>query len=525
MYLPLPTPQEMAAWDKRSMDEFDLRPELLMENASREAFSQIKSRFADLSGRTALIFAGSGNNGGDAFALARHLWNSGVKVMTLHSKRLKEYEGATGYHLSVLRKLEIPYSYLSEYNLDFIKDVDIIVDGLLGTGFTGELREDYVHWIKAINKIGARAYVISLDIPSGIDGITGEPSPVAVKADDTVAFEEAKLGLMQPEAREYVGCLSIKKIGIPQCIKNDNPPKHYVLDIDILNRLETPRRTMHKGEGGHVLVLGGSQSLSGAAVLACLGALRAGAGLVTLACPADLAGQIRCGWPEIMTLPLGQGFYWRRDMFGQLKDELTRFDSVVVGPGMGRDDDTREFFCDYLENVHPRTLFDADALYFLAGDNSLMSRLSQSSEVVLTPHPGEMARFFSVSPAQVNQDRISYVRKFSAKFRVNLVLKGASTLIAGVDQHFYISPFATSNLAVGGSGDVLAGIIGSLMTQSLSTLDAASLGVYWHGLSGKELEKAYPFRGNMAREIADTLPAVLSRYKGKKCEDKVFFFC
>ena len=525
MYLPLPTPQEMAAWDKRSMDDFDLRPELLMENASREAFSQIKNRFADLTGRSALIFAGPGNNGGDAFALARHLWISGVKVMTLHSKRLKEYDGASGYHLSVLRKLEVPYAHLSEYNFDFIRDVDIIVDGLLGTGFTGELRQDYVDWIKSINKMGEKAYVISLDIPSGIDGITGEPSPVAVRADDTVAFEEAKLGLMQPEAREYVGCLSIKKIGIPQSIKHDSPPEHYVLDVDILDRLEIPRRTMHKGEGGHVLVLGGSQALSGAAVLTCLGALRAGAGLVTLACPADLARQIRCGWPEIMTIPLGEGFDWRREMFSQLKDELPRFDSVVVGPGMGRDDDTRAFFCDYLENVHQRTLFDADALYFLAGDDSLMQRISRSSEVILTPHPGEMARFFHVSAAQINQERSRFVREFSEKYNVNLVLKGASTLISGVDRHFYISPFATSNLAVGGSGDVLAGIIGSLMAQSLSTLDAASLGVYWHGLAGKDLENTYPFRGNLAREIADILPGVLARYKGKKVGERVFFFC
>ncbi len=525
MYLPLPTPEEMAAWDNKSIVEYGLKPEILMENASREAFGLIKCRFKNLSGCSALVFAGSGNNGGDAFALARHLWNSDVKVMTLHSKLLKEYDGAAGYHLSLMLKLDIPNFHLSEYNLDFIKDVDIIVDGLLGTGFTGELRQDYVQWIKAINNVGARSYVISLDIPSGIDGVTGEPSPVAVRADDTVAFEEAKLGLLQPEARDHVGCLSIKKIGIPRKIKSDSPPKNYLLDVNILDRLTVPRRTMHKGEGGHVLVLGGSQALSGAAVLTCLGALRSGAGLVTLACPAELAGRIKGGWPEIMTLPLGEGMHWHRDMIVALQEHLSRFDAVVAGPGIGRDSSTMEFLSAYLDILHPRTLFDADALYFLSLEQSYLEKISQFREVLLTPHPGEMARFFGVTADQINQERTRYVQEFSFRYKINLVLKGAATLIAGSDRHFYVSPFATPNLAVGGSGDVLAGIIGSLMAQNLSTQDAASVGVYWHGLAGKELENTYPYRGNLAREIADILPQVLAGCKGRKREDKVFFFC
>ncbi len=515
MYLPLPTPEEMALWDRLSMDELGIMPEVLMENASREALSVIKYRFEDLRGRSALVIAGSGNNGGDAFALARHLWNHDVKVMILHSKRLKEYSGSAGYMLSQVISLEIPIMFLNEYNMDFLKGVDIIVDGLLGTGISGMLKENYVKWIKNLNKLGKNCYVISLDIPSGIDGVTGKPSPVAVKADDTVTFEDAKIGLLQPPAREYVGCLAVGRIGIPIKIKKDNPPQHFGLGIRVLDQISFPRKTMHKGEAGHVLVVGGSTGLSGAAVLAALGALRAGSGLVTIACPQGLAENIRSCWPEIMVLPLGEGKNWHEGLMADLSSGLDRFSSVIIGPGMGRDEQTGEFIKSYLDKMHPRSIFDADALYFFAKDKSLMKNLLQSSEVIFTPHPGEMARFFDVSAAQINNDRTHFSREFTRAYGVNLVLKGACTIIVGKDSPFYVSPIAAPNLAVGGAGDVLSGVIGSLLGQGFGPVDAANIGVYWHGLAGQELAKKYPFRGNLAREIADALPSVLARIRNR----------
>ncbi len=518
MYLPLPTPEEMALWDRLAMDDMGIMPEILMENASLEALNVIKYRFEALRGRSALVFAGSGNNGGDAFALARHLWNHDVKVMILHSKRLKEYSGPAGYQLSLAVSLEIPLMYLHEYNLDFLKGVDIIVDGLLGTGFSGQLREEYVEWIKAINKLAENSYVIALDIPSGIDGVTGKPSPVAVRADDTVTFEEAKLGLFQPPAREYVGCLAVGKIGIPVKIKMENPPQHYGLTMYVLDQLAFPRKTMHKGEAGHLLVVGGSAGLSGAAVLCALGALRAGTGLVTIACPASLAGSIRSGWPEIMVLPLGNEQHWHEGLMAELKTYLDRFDSVVIGPGMGREDLTGGFVRKYLESMHPRTVFDADALYFFARDTKLLKNLSQARDIILTPHPGELARFFDVSAETINRDRTYFSRKFTQTYGVSLVLKGACTIVAGKDSPFYVSPFATPNLATGGSGDVLAGIMGSLLGRGFKPVDAANIGVYWHGLAGKELEKKYPVRGNLAREIADALPLVMAMVRNREEE-------
>jgi len=518
MYLPLPTPEEMALWDRLAMDEMGMLPEVLMENASREALNIIRHRFEDLSGRSALVVAGSGNNGGDAFALGRHLWNHGVKVMILHSRRLKEYSGSAGYQLSLAVSLNIPLMYLNEYNMDFLKGVDIIVDGLLGTGFSGQLRDNYVRWIKNINKLAEKSYVIALDIPSGIDGITGKPCPVAVRADDTVTFEEAKLGLLQPPARDYVGCLAVGKIGIPIKIKRDNPPQHFGLGVGVLDQIPVPKKTMHKGEAGHVLIAGGSTGLSGAAVLTALGALRAGAGLVTIACPSGLAGDIRHGWPEIMVLPLGEGNDWHEGLMADLTPQLERFSSVIIGPGMGRKDQITGFIKSYLENMHPRTIFDADALYFFARDKSLMKNLSLAREVIFTPHPGEMARFFDVKAEEINRDRTSFAREFTREYGVNLVLKGACTIIVGKDSPFYVCPIAAPNLAVGGSGDVLSGVIGSLLGRGFSPVDAANIGVYWHALAGQELAKKYQFRGNLAREIADILPDILAGIRNRDIE-------
>ena len=510
MFAPLPTPGEMSEWDRTCMETYGPSGAILMENASREALHVLSRHFGELKGRCAVIFAGSGNNGGDAFALARQLWNHNVKVMILHTKEREDYSGDSAYHMDLALKLDIPCFYLPEYNLDFLKKIDIVVDGLLGTGFQGPLREDSQKWIKAINKLGKNSFVLSLDIPSGINGTTGIPSPVAVCANVTVTFEAAKLGLFLPPSRDYVGQLTIKKIGIPRTIKNQLPPTHVALTEKILRHFPMPHTTMHKGEAGHVLILGGSEAFTGAPLLSALGALRSGAGLVTIASPRELVHEIKSGWPDIMTLPLGSGRQWDRACMENLKPHLSRFSAVVFGPGLGRDQGAMDFLHAYLEMPHPRTLFDADALYFLAEHQDLMQKVPNTS--IVTPHPGEMSRFFDITAREINADRAAYVRKFTQKFTMNILLKGAATIISDGEDPIYISPFATPNLALGGAGDVLSGIIATLLTRDISPLMAAQLGVYWHGLCGQILARDFPFRGNLAQEIAHTLPKALKEW-------------
>lgn len=306
MVIPLPTPEEMARWDKMTIEDFGLSGKILMENASRAALYALKKEFGPLQDTSTMIFAGPGNNGGDAFALARHLVNLGGKVLILHAKHLAQYTDDSAYHLKLAMDMGIPCSYLPEYELDFMPRIDLVVDGLLGTGFQGMLRPQIQGWIKSLNRLGQESFVLSLDIPSGLNGTTGEPMPIAVKADLTVAFEEAKLGLFLPPAKNHIGKLVTAKIGIPRHIKTQNPTSHVALGPELANLLSEPSSTMHKGEAGHLLVLGGSPGLTGAPMLAARAAFRAGAGLVSIACPKALSGSYSA-FPEIMTLGLDTG--------------------------------------------------------------------------------------------------------------------------------------------------------------------------------------------------------------------------
>ena len=514
MFSPLPTPEEMAGWDKLCIDEFGLSGKILMENASRGALQVLKEQFGSLRGRYGVVVAGAGHNGGDGFALARHLWNLGARIIILHTKPRDVYTGDTAYHLGLAERMDIPCFYLPEYEADFLNRLDFIVDGLLGTGFKGPLRPEFQTWIKRINKLGKNSFVLALDIPSGINGETGEPSPIAVRANATVSFEEAKLGLFLPPASDFIGKLTVVKIGVPAFIKQDHPTSHMALTGNLVSRIRTPTPTMHKGEAGHLLILGGSPGLTGAPLLAGLAGLRSGSGLVTIGCPKGLSQEIKAGWPDIMTLPLGDGELWDETCFEGLADHLSRFSTVVVGPGLGRRPGVHAFLKEYIKSPHLNTIYDADALYFLAMYPELMDLLDENA--VLTPHPGEMARFFNVSPADINNTRAQFARQFSQQHRLTVILKGAGTVISGLDNPVYISPFATPNLALGGSGDVLSGIIGSLMAQGHDSLSAAQIAVYWHGLAGAALQKTFPYRGNTAQEIAQILPEVLKEWKNEE---------
>ena len=197
----LPTPEEMSRWDRLTINEFGLSGQILMENASRAALYALRKEFGPLRDASVMVFAGPGNNGGDAFALARHLVNLGATVLILHAKHLAQYTHDSAYHLKLAMDMGIPCSYLPEYEMDLVPRIDIIVDGLLGTGFEGPLRPNMQGWIKSINKLGVHSHVLSLDIPSGLSGTTGQPMPIAVEADMTVTFEEAKLGLFLPPAK------------------------------------------------------------------------------------------------------------------------------------------------------------------------------------------------------------------------------------------------------------------------------------------------------------------------------------
>ena len=507
MYRPIPTPEEMAHWDSTAQRDYGLLQELLMENAAREALAVLLQEFGPVEGKQVVLLAGPGNNGGDAFALARNLADHGAWVSTFHVKPPEAYTGAAAYHLNLLNKLRLPLVPLPEAHIDHLRQPDVLVDGLLGTGFQGELRPDYRQWIEYINRLPKEVFVLSLDIPTGLNGLTGRPSPIAVRASATVSFEATKLGPALPEAASYVGREHARPIGIPFRVKQAQPPGQFLLESGVLDLLPQSDDLLHKGTAGHVLVVGGSPGLTGAPLLSALSALRCGAGLASVACPAKLAREIKAGWPEVMLLPLGHGTSWSRDCLDDVSGALERFDALILGPGLGRSPDAAAFCRSLLAMNLPPLIGDADFLCALAQNPDLFDQLPPNA--ILTPHPGEMAMLTGLTIDQVQASRIETAREYARKWNVVLVLKGAGTVIASREGAVYVSAFACPNLAVGGSGDVLCGVLGALLAAGLDPLSAANAAVYWHGLAGTELRKRFPRRGNLAREIADMLPHVV----------------
>lgn len=508
MLLPLPTPAEMAAWDKATIDEFGIPGFTLMEIASRECLGAVEEEFGDLDGATVHVFAGPGNNGGDAFALARHMADRGALITIYHTLPKKQYRAESRQNLVLAQKMGIEMVHLPRIDAMTIPQPDLIVDGLLGTGFSDDLRPEMLEYVRTINRLGERCFVFAIDIPSGLSGLTGKPQPDAVEADCTATFEAAKLGMILPRARRFVGELHVCPIGIPLDIQEQKPPRRQLLTGDIMSEVPCPTEAMHKGTAGHLLILGGSEGLTGAPHLAAIGALRAGAGMVTVACPEAFVPQVIAGDPDVMTLGL-PGSQWNAGAFEALRPYLSRFNAVVIGPGLGRRPETLDFLQACLSRCPLPTVLDADALYH-AAQGSLLDLVPNGA--VITPHPGEMARLVNRSTDMVQENRIDIAEDFIADRSHILVLKGAGTIIAD-NETTCISPFSAPNLSVAGSGDVLAGIIGALLARKVPKMLAACLGVYWHGMAGVLLAEDYPLRGNLASEIANNLPNAAKEFK------------
>lgn len=552
MFSPLPTPREMSVWDQSTIS-LGIPEIMLMENAAREALHVLHAEADPLAGKKILLIMGSGNNGGDAACLARHLLDAGADPFVLHSRPLDSYKGAAAQHLLLAQKCGITFASISyedgqlpsshfqtllapEYTqknqewLNHFEEPDIVVDGLLGTGFSGILRQKEQFIVETLNKLARHAFIFSLDIPSGLHPLYGRPQPVAVRANATVSFEAAKPGLILPEAKEWTGRLHVRAIGIPKRIQEEHPASFCLLDRAAVE-FGPPSPFLHKGTAGRVLVFGGSVStdgdLTGAPHLAAQAALRSGAGLVSVVAPTGLTTKIKANCPDIMARPLGSENTqeWSLDLLENALTHLHSCDAAVIGPGLGRQEKTIDFLIALLKNPAPRPplVLDADALYALAQQVKKNPRQSEENEKnaepilsnfvrscdILTPHPGEAATLLGISNAEVQADRFSALKKLQNLAPAVWILKGVGTLIGIPEKPICIAPFAEATLAVGGSGDVLAGCLAALLAQlrhKKSSGIVACLAVALHAEAGHLLAKKYPCRGNTSSETAEMLP-------------------
>ena len=557
LFPPLPLPEEMRQWDAGAL-ALGLPEELLMENAARAALDVLRVYRPELAGLRTWLLMGSGNNGGDAACLARHLLDAGAEPLVLHTRPLSACKGACGRHVRIARAAGVVFERCRPAVFRGSALPHIIIDGLLGTGFSGTLRPDALELVRTVNALPNQPFVLALDIPSGLDGRTGLAMPEAIRATATVSFAAAKPGLVLPHAHTWTGALHVRAIGIPLAAQLKAPCSFYALDGRSISPLAQILPDGFKNSYGHVLVLGGAPGLGGAAHLAARAALRAGAGLVTAAAPGAGIADIKNGWPEIMTLPLGEAErQWPAVLPESLAELLARCAALVVGPGMGRGSDAAGFMDALLRLPHrPPTVFDADALVMLAARPDLLERLDEHD--VLTPHPGEAAALLGCTAAEIQADRQGSLARLCGLSHGVVVLKGAASLVGQAQSPTLLCPYDVPQLAVGGSGDVLAGCIGCLLARMLPAMRMqaaatqphsnamehnnstatnllhsaqmlhdqklhdqvlpaqmlAGQAVALHALAGKSLAAQWPLRGNTPSALADALPHTLSAYAG-----------
>jgi ADP-dependent NAD(P)H-hydrate dehydratase / NAD(P)H-hydrate epimerase len=483
---------------------------VLMERAGKGAAAVVRRRWRK--GRTVVV-CGRGNNGGDGFVIARELKRAGFPVEVWLAaaptavrgdaeRMLKAWRRAGGRVREVGGTAALPELRKS------VQRATLVVDALLGTGLNAPVEGLHADVIDAMN--ASAAPIVAVDIASGLSADTGRPLGAAVRATVTVTFGHAKVGQVLHPGIEHTGELEVVDIGLrPEGLETLGATTHVLAARTVGALLPRRARDAHKGTFGHVLVVAGSRGKTGAALLASEGAGRAGAGLVTLAGPALLQPVFEGHVRETMSAALPDG----RDGTAALGDGVALLrllesrSAVVCGPGLGVNPDTRTLVSTIVRTARAPLVLDADGLNCVAGTTLLRERLGPT---VVTPHPGEMSRLLEITTAEVQADRLRVARQVAHRDQVVVVLKGAATIVVAPDGRAAIVPTGNPGMATGGTGDVLAGVIGGLLAQRLDPFDAACLGAYVHGLAGDRVAVRQGEVGMLARDLLDELPLALA---------------
>jgi len=505
------TAKQMQEVDRRTIDEIGIPGVVLMENAGRGVAEEILKRLSAPGKPRALVVAGKGNNGGDGYVVARHLANKGWDVLTLVLTKHDEVKGDAAVNLDVLAKCGGAIAYVQDRDelrnaLAESGEWTVVVDALFGTGLSKPAQGLYLDAIEWLNTQSAP--VVAVDIPSGVDASTGRILGSAVKATLTVSFAFAKVGQVSYPGAGLTGELVTVDIGIPDAVSAQCPDAGRLIDAEEAARMLPHRgRDGHKGTFGHLLVVAGSTGKCGAAVMSATSGLRGGAGLVTLACPKCIQPVVASRLAEIMTAPVTDfNDEISLQAFEELQALIEGKQALALGPGLGLGEEVAGLIRRLIQAADLPMVIDADALTALSGHVQLLER-RQNLRTVLTPHPGEMARLTGLSTEEVQADRFSVARDFAVRHGVVLVLKGARTLVAAPDGRVHVNNSGHAGLASGGMGDVLTGLVGSLLAQGLPAFDAATLGVFLHGLAADRLLPTFGNAGLLATDVIRELPA------------------
>jgi len=506
---------------EESCAQAGLTTEVLMENAGKAVAEEVGQILGDIEQRQILFLIGPGNNGGDGLVAARHLHDRGVKVIIyLYGERPTRDLVLKPIRERRITRVKAVQDEEMERLGEFLASSDAVIDALFGTGTArpfGGLLVMLLGKVRRAKKKRAGLRIIALDLPSGLNADTGEVDPACLYADDTITLGFPKPGLLKPPGSERAGKVTVVDIGMPDYMAEEAVVSGYIPREWVQSVLPKRSPQANKGSFGSVLVVAGSINYIGAAYLACTGAMRVGAGLVTLATTGRLQSILASKLTEVTYLPLPES------RPGLLAPEAVRlifrqvgqYNVLLLGCGMGQSEPVvkviRTILLAKSRPSLPSLVLDADALNTLANIPGWWHQLTD--DAILTPHPGEMARLTGMTVDEVQADRSGIAQKMAAEWHKTIVLKGAHTVIAEPTGQTRVSHVANAGLASAGTGDVLAGAIAGLVAQGLSLFDAAACGVYLHGMAGEMVKASLGDAGMIATDLLPELPQAIRRLK------------
>ena len=500
---PLVTAAEMRALDRHTIETLGVPEALLMELAGAAVAREAEALRAP--GAPVWVICGAGSNGGDGLVAARHLLLRGVAVRVAAVFDPAGWRGESAANWKRLQALGVTLADGAARP----EPGAAIVDAIFGTGLARPVEGPAADAIRRIREARPACRVLAVDLPSGLDADTGQPQGDAVAADVTVTIGLPKLALALEPGRSLAGRVVVARIGIADEAPGLIPRAELWTRAGAARRRPQRPRDGHKGRFGHVLVVAGSAGKTGAAALAGLGAARAGAGLVTIACPESTLAVLAASRSELMTAPVPEaagGCFGSQAEKPVLELAAAR-DVVALGPGVGRAEETRRFVRNVTRALAAPLVLDADGL--VAFEGALPELRARRAPTILTPHPGEAALLLGSTPAEVNGDRLAAARRLAAETGALVALKGAATVVAAPDGFVAVNPTGGPALASGGTGDVLTGVIAGLLAQGLAPRDAAALGVFVHGAAADRLADVRGAIGVLAGEVAGALPDAL----------------
>lgn len=481
--------------------------ELLMENAGLALYNLLNKEY-ELFSKRILILAGSGNNGGDSLVLARKLYSNNINVQVVFTDGVDHYRGASRKNLDLLNKFEIPqtnYFDIANFNI-YIKDFDIIIDGIFGIGLNRNIDNQTKDIIDIINK--SNIDILSIDIPSGVNGDSGEIMGIAVNANKTLVLGALKIGNLFYPGHLNCGEIFLDKLSISDKI-SDAVLTSVNLPIKYQNRIEDT----YKGDYGKVLFIGGGGQYYGAPYFNSVAFLKSGGGYVNLACPHSLVSTLALKSNEIVFHPLKETREGNISIenLKVILDLTLNMNLVVIGGGFSLEEESQRLTHILVSKINVPLLIDADGLTAISDKLDLL--IHRQAPTILTPHLGEMAKLTGKTIEEIKKNTVNIARDFAQKYHIILVLKSARTVIAYPSGKTYVNINGNSCLAVAGSGDILAGIISAQYALGLSFEDAARMGVFIHGLCGDLLASEIGQDGVMAEDILNNLPLTLKNYR------------